>query len=76
MHDYTARIIHEDRTDQFRREADASRLADEARQGQPSRRLIARIRRLVAVTFARGTERGAQPALSDKAPSNVMPAAD
>lgn len=76
MHDYTARIIHEDRTAQFRREADASRLAAEARQGQLRQRLPARIRRLVGLTFARWTERGVQPALSDQAPGKVMPAAD
>lgn len=76
MHDYTARIIHEDRTAQFRREADASRLVAEARPGQRRQRLPARIRRLVGLTFARWTERGVRPASSDQELVKVMPAAD
>jgi hypothetical protein len=38
MHDFTARIIHEDRMAGYVREADAWRLAREARQGQPMAR--------------------------------------
>lgn len=75
MHDYTARIIHQDRTDQFRREANASRLASEARQGHLGQRLPARIRRVIGQILARQMERGVPPALSE-APAKVMPAAD
>ncbi len=46
MSDYSARIIHDDRTAQFRREADASRLASDARHGRPRTTLPARIRSL------------------------------
>jgi len=34
MHDYTARILHEDRMKQLRHEADGSRLAAEARDAR------------------------------------------
>ena len=83
MHDYTARIIHEDHTANLRREADAFRLASEARQGQPRHRLPARIWRLVGQRFARWAERSARPTgaggsllVSDPEPGAVMPTAD
>ncbi len=60
MNDYTARIIHADRTAQFRQEADASRLASRARRGRRDRGLAAhipaQIRRLL-LAIARWTER-------------------
>lgn len=34
MHDYSLRLMHQYRHDQFEREADASRLAAEARRGR------------------------------------------
>ena len=34
MHDYSLRLMHQHRQDQFEREADASRLAVEARRGR------------------------------------------
>lgn len=53
MHDYTARIIHEDRMAQFVREGDASRLAAAARNGHPRQTGMARIGRVVMSTLAR-----------------------
>ena len=82
MHDYTARIIHDDHTAQLRREADASRLASEARQGHPRDRLPARFRRLIGLALTHWTERGAPSdavrshLVSDPEPGRVMPAAD
>lgn len=86
MNDYTARIIHEDRTAQFRREADASRLASEARQGRPSKTLAARIRILglaVAGWTTRWTERRtdrglttSSPSLNNGEPARITPAAE
>lgn len=56
MHDYTARILHEDRMTEYRREADASRLAAEARQGRPRTSLPGRVRGLAVLAHKRWTE--------------------
>ncbi len=82
MNDYTARIMHEDRTAQFRREADASRLASEARQGRPRETLPAQIRSL-GLALARWTERRTDrgrpttsPSLNGRAAATITPAAE
>jgi len=57
VHDFTARIIHEDRMAQFEREADASLLAWKARQGQSRQGLRSRIRWTIGLVLARWTDR-------------------
>lgn len=53
MHDYTARIIHEDRMAQFVREGDASRLAAAARDGHARQTGMARMRRVLHLMLTR-----------------------
>ena len=72
MHDYTARIVHDQRVNQYRQEADASRLAREARHSRP--RLLAGIRRVLSVALSR---RSADlPKVSMTSPAKVTSAAD
>lgn len=52
MHDFTARIIHEDRMAQFNHEADAHRLARQARAGHGQKALRALLG-LVRAQFGR-----------------------
>ena len=67
MHDYTAQFFHEDRTRELTREADASRLAAVAREGQPRRRPSADARRWLSNVSSRlsrslaGNSRRARP---------------
>ena len=68
VHDYTSQLIHEERMVRYLREADASRLASEARQGRPSEALPARIRSL-GQAFARWTERRTDRGRSTSSPS-------
>lgn len=56
MHDFTARLIHDDRMAQFEREADASHRAREARQDQPRQGLPALLRGSIGLTLQRLTE--------------------
>jgi hypothetical protein len=48
MHDYTARIIHDDRMAELVREADAARLASRARGGRSRTNLVERVRMRLA----------------------------
>ena len=83
MHDYTAGRLHEDRTAQFRREADASRLAREARHGQLGFGLPARIRGIAGLVRTHWTAAQAghgtmksSPLLRSRAAGAITPRAD
>ena len=54
MHDYTARLIHEDRMAQFNSEADAFRLASEAKRGRARQPRTSRIRSLASAVARAG----------------------
>jgi len=52
MHDYTAWKIHDDRMQELTREADASRLAAIAKEGQPGQGARAVLRRWLSFGLA------------------------
>jgi hypothetical protein len=53
MHDYTAWQVHEDRMRELTREADASRLAAIAKEGQQPRNPLTLLRRWVSLGVSR-----------------------
>ena len=53
MHDYTAQHFHEDRMRELTRDADASRLAAVAREGQPRRHPSTEARRWLSIVSSR-----------------------
>lgn len=66
MHDYTARLMHEARMAELRREADNDRRAREGKPGRPNRRLAERMLASLASGIAHWADRSLHRQPSDK----------
>jgi hypothetical protein len=71
MHDYTVRLIHEDRMAQLVREADAFRLASAAGNGHARLTGAARVRRVLRLVATRWNGRIPRRAMRSARPGDV-----